>query len=124
MNNVENTVEQFFKLIRQDPDRSTELLNSNNELAKLIWKGDEEFIVGSIPLHWASHDGNLELVEKLIEHAADVNSDLADWWCRPIDWAADSGQFEVVKYLIDMGATLGVEQLYPTPCCCPGRFYK
>ena len=107
MNNVENTVEQFFKLIRQDPDRSTELLNSNNELAKLIWKGDEEFIVGSIPLHWASHDGNLELVEKLIEHAADVNSDLADWWCRPIDWAADSGQFEVVKYLIDMGATLG-----------------
>ena len=36
-----------------------------------------------------------------------MNSDYADWWCRPIDWAADSGQSEVVNFLIDKGAALG-----------------
>ena len=106
MSDEESTIEQFFKLVREAPDKAIDALDSSHKLAKVVWKGDEDLIVGSTPLHWASHDGHLDLVEKLLELGADVNSDLADWWCRPIDWAADSGRFEVVKLLIENGATL------------------
>lgn len=99
--------EKFFKIIREDPENAVEILNANRELAKIVWNGNENMIVGSTPLHWASHDGYIKLVEKLVEYGAEINSDLADWWCRPIDWAADSGRFEVVKFLIDKGATIG-----------------
>ena len=107
MSNEEKIVEEFFNLIRKFPEEAITILNSNPELSKVIWKGDEDLIIGSTPLHWASHDGNLRLVEKLIEYGAEVNSDLADWWCRPIDWAADNGQYEVVIFLIEKGAILG-----------------
>jgi len=99
-------IDKFFRSVRKEPQKAIEDLNTNPELSKIVWEGDENLIVGSTPLHWASHDGNLELIEKLIKCGADVNSDFADWWCRPIDWAADSGQAEVVKLLIDCGAIL------------------
>ena len=100
----DNLIVEFYSLIRENPKDAIQMLESHNDLAKIVWKGDEKQIIGSTPLHWASHDGNIDLVRKLVENGAEVNSDLADWWCRPIDWAADSGQFDVVKYLIENGA--------------------
>ena len=50
MSNQESTIEQFFNLIREAPDKAIEALDSNHELAKVVWKGDEDMIVGSTPL--------------------------------------------------------------------------
>ena len=103
---VENDMDSFFRSVRDEPEVAIKKIKSDNSLVMSVWKGDPGLIIGSTPLHWASHDGHLELVKLLVQLGAEINSDNADWWCRPIDWAVDSAQYEVAEYLIKNGASL------------------
>ncbi len=101
------TQKKFFNTVRNKPSKAIKILKHNPELATLTWKGKSSSIPGSTALHWAAHNGHLELVKILLELGADINANEADWWCRPIDWAADSGKYEVVQYLMLNGADFG-----------------
>lgn len=98
---------KFLKKLRKHPKKALKKLEKHPEFALESWSGKAKWIPGSTALHWAAHDGELDLVKKLIELGADINAAEADWWCRPIDWAADSGQWEVVEYLLAKGAEFG-----------------
>ena len=104
---MEKDLLKFFNSVRENPNFAIEMISSDPDLVKSIWKGDEKMIPGSTALHWAAHDGHTELVKKLIELGADINSDNADWWCRPIDWAVDSASYDAASILIENGADLG-----------------
>ena len=104
------SLKKYLKVARKRPSKAIKLLERQPDLAKAIWKGNNKWIPGSTPLHWAAHDGHLKLVKRLVALGAEINAKEANWWCRPIDWAADSGQFKVVRYLIQQGAELGGDQ--------------
>ena len=94
-------------MVRQQPKKAIAVLAHREDLINMEWNGASKWIPGSTPLHWASHDGHLDLVKQLVSLGADVNAKQADWWCRPIDWAADSGRFQVVEYLLENNAFYG-----------------
>lgn len=98
------TFKDFLQTVRETPNTAQDILKQHPEFATMQWDQSGQWIEGSTALHWAAHDGQLDLVRQLLELGANVNADQADWWCRPIDWAADSGNAEVVSYLIEQGA--------------------
>lgn len=104
---AEKVVSTFFNMVREKPEQAIEMIKEDSGLVKSVWKEDGKMIRGSTPLHWASHDGHLELVKLLIDMGAEINSDSADWWCRPIDWAVDSAQYEASQILLKNGVYLG-----------------
>ena len=104
---MKKELKALFKAIRKNPDKALKKLMKMPGLAHLEWDGSDKWIKGSTPLHWASHEGDLNLVMKLVELGVDVNAENGDWWCRPVDWAADAGRFKIVKYLIENGADIG-----------------
>ena len=55
---------------------------------------------GSMPLHWASKTGHIEVVRLLLEKGADVNDILT----TPLYWASTNGHVEVVRLLLKKGA--------------------
>ncbi len=107
MNYQSSTLKDFLKAVRKHPSKAIEMLEHRPEFAKAKWQGGSKWIPGSTPLHWAAHDGHLELIKRLVTFGADVNANEASWWCRPIDWAADSGQFEAVQFLLENDAYFG-----------------
>lgn len=58
---------------------------------------------GTMPLHWAVHHGNLELVKQLLEAGADVNA-ANNYGATPISEAAVLGDQAMMKVLLDAGA--------------------
>ena len=103
----------FYRLLatRYDPGREQEamgILEQAPELARLEWPGPDEkgrpFVKGSTALHYAANDGKLELVRKLIELGADVNSSNACWFRSVLSWAANNARIETVKLLLAQGA--------------------
>ena len=99
------------------------LVRTDPTLAKLHARPNDTNIVGSTALHWAAHDGSIDLVRALLEAGADINADQADWWVRPVDWAADAGRHEIVALLISHGADIsGDEWSNATPlhACAQG----
>ncbi|CAH0395611.1 unnamed protein product [Bemisia tabaci] len=68
------------------------------------------------PLHYAAVCGNLEVVDYLIGHGADVNCEATTTGSRPIHLAAASGRKEIVEALIINGAIYNpVDFLGKTP---------
>ncbi|KAK3098345.1 hypothetical protein FSP39_018639 [Pinctada imbricata] len=55
-------------------------------------------------LHWASANGNLPIIEKLLECGADIEAK-DKYGMRPVLWAAWFGHLEALKILINTGAT-------------------
>ncbi len=113
----------FFEIVRDDPARAAEMVRQDPSLALRVSTGDESRIAGSTALHWAAHDGAVDLVRALLDAGADVNADQADWWVRPVDWAADAGRSEAVALLIERGADVsGDEWSNATPlhACAQG----
>lgn len=58
---------------------------------------------GTMPLHWAVHHGNLELVKQLLKAGADVNA-ANNYGATPISEAAVLGDLAMMKALLDAGA--------------------
>jgi uncharacterized protein len=58
---------------------------------------------GYTPLHWASIDGNREVVELLIDRGAEVNG-RTPYGLTPLHLASRAGKLDTVKLLISRGA--------------------
>ncbi|RDW75101.1 hypothetical protein BP6252_06243 [Coleophoma cylindrospora] len=61
------------------------------------------------PLHWASHNGHINIVKLLLEKGADVNAADKDS-CSPLYWASQDGQIDVVKLLLEKGASINTAE--------------
>lgn len=111
MNLPTSPLEQILAT-RYDPareDEALEILEAHPGLATEKWAGPEGveggFIPGSTVLHYASNDGKLRLMERLIELGADVNADEARWYATPLAWAANNARIEALGLLLDRGAS-------------------
>ena len=60
--------------------------------------------IGDTPLHWASHNGHVEIVEMLLDAGADIEADEINCYGgKPLQWASEK-QDAVVRLLLDRGA--------------------
>ena len=59
---------------------------------------------GLRPLHIAAQHGQLEIVEALLDHGADVEALINQSGQRPLHVATEKGQLEIVKAFLDQGA--------------------
>ncbi len=59
---------------------------------------------GFTPLHWAAHNGHIEVVRQLCDRGADVEACTQAFWrgWRPLHFAAENGHISVVKELIEV----------------------
>ena len=103
----------FYRLLATKYDRgreseATEILEQHPELAKLEWPGPDRngqpFVLGSTALHYASNDGKLKLMKRLVELGADVNASGAHWFRSVLSWAANNARIEAIRLLLDSGA--------------------
>lgn len=103
----------FHQLLATKYDSNLEweaidILNRHPEVALIEWPGPDcqgqPFVKGSTALHYASNDGKLTLVQRLIELGADVNASNANWFRSPLSWAANNAQIETIKLLLKNGA--------------------
>jgi len=60
---------------------------------------------GNTPLHWAVHQGKLDVIKKLIENKANVNAK-NNKGNTPLHFAALKGKLDIVKYLIKKEASV------------------
>src|SRR5260221_13020251 len=67
--------------------------------------------VGNRPLHLASHRGNMEEIEALVEGGADVNV-IGDMGSTPLHDAALGGQAEAGRFLLEHGARSNVKDKF------------
>jgi len=69
---------------------------------------------GWTPMHYATIEGNVSVMQDLVEHGADIHSATtendADFFCipesTPIAWAARWGGRETIEFLLDSGAKI------------------
>jgi ankyrin repeat protein len=103
----------FYRLLatRYAADREQEgieILDHHPEIARLEWPGPDSnaqpFVKGSTALHYASNDGKLRLVRRLIECGADVNASSACWFRSVLSWAANNARLETIRFLLEKGA--------------------
>jgi uncharacterized protein len=81
-------------------------LKNRDAALRLIAEGtdvNERSADGTTALHWAAHQGDLELVEQLLERGADPNL-RNDYGATAIAVAAVEADFMIMKALIDAGA--------------------
>lgn len=90
-------------------DEALRIVSENPRLATMEWPGPDEggqpFVQFSTPLHYASNDGKLRLMRKLIELNADVNADQANWYRSVLSWAANNARLDAIRLLLDSGAS-------------------
>src|SRR5260221_2689676 len=60
---------------------------------------------GWTPLHSASRNGRLEIVQFLVEHGADLTVQDKDGW-TPLLLVSHNGHLEIVHFLVEHGADL------------------
>ena len=77
-------------------------------LAVLADEVGTKSIYGSSPLHFAVVGGNMNTIEFLVEHGADVN-DTNDYLETPLHWACKDGSPEIIRYLLQQQADPNVE---------------
>ena len=65
----------------------------------------EQYARGDTALHHATRNGDLEIVEQLVDHGANVNA-IADQGHFPLYCAAGHGHVETTRYLVEKGADL------------------
>lgn len=60
--------------------------------------------IGDTPMHWACHNGHLEIVSILLDAGADIEADEINCYGgKPLHWASEK-QTAVVKLLLERGA--------------------
>jgi uncharacterized protein len=64
---------------------------------------NQKNVVGDTPLHIAASWGNVEMIEALLDHGADVNAP-GEHGLTPVHIAAEEDNFEAVALLIARGA--------------------
>ena len=73
-------LEEVVRLVDEDP-----------EVVNALFGGD-----GSTPLHWASHEGHVEVVDYLLDHGADIKAKNTSGE-TPLSDASNMGHVEVVE---------------------------
>jgi uncharacterized protein len=121
----------FYRLLatRYEPEREAEairLLDGAPESARLEWPGPDSggrpFVRGSTALHYAANDGRLGLIQRLIEHGADVNASNADWFRSVLSWAANNARVDAIRALLARGARPdSLDALHAAAWGGPGR---
>jgi ankyrin repeat protein len=69
---------------------------------------------GAAAIYFASYGGNVKIVQKLIEHKANVNQQELRKGYAPLHIASKNGHYEIVKLLFTNGANLNLETRYKT----------
>lgn len=75
--------------------------------SKVVSSHKPECKDGNAELHLAVRDGNIDLIQMLLEQGADVNT-RNDLWLTPLHFAANKNEIEIVKMLLDHGAKVNV----------------
>ena len=61
-------------------------------------------VIGETPLHWAAHNGQLEIVRRLLDAGASLEADeIGCYGGKPLHWAAEHAP-AIVRLLLDRGA--------------------
>jgi len=71
----------------------------------------DEFI-GSTPLHFASHRGLTEIVERLLAAGGDPNARESCSGTTPLHWAAKAGHLDTVRVLLRAGSALEATEFW------------
>jgi ankyrin repeat protein len=67
--------------------------------------------IGDTPLHWPAHNGQVEIVEMLLDAGADINADEIGWaGGKPLHWASEH-EPATVKVLLDRGADVNARNV-------------
>lgn len=88
------------------------------EVIRLIESDDQQLhAIGPFGtwLHFAAHEGNLELVTYLARNGCDINIKAGLFGGTPINEAANYGRLEVVRYLLQAGAVLDTSEPEQNP---------
>ena len=68
-------------------------------------------VIGETPLHWAAHNGYVDVVRTLLDSGADIEADeVGLYGGKPLHWAAEH-EPEVVRLLLQRGAQVDSRNL-------------
>jgi ankyrin repeat protein len=67
--------------------------------------------IGDTPLHWPAHNGNVEIVQLLLDAGADIESDEINWiGGKPLQWASEH-EPATVRLLLERGADVNARNI-------------
>ena len=67
--------------------------------------------IGDTALHWPAHNGQVEIVELLLDHGADIEADEIGWaGGKPLHWASEH-EPATVKVLLERGADVNARNV-------------
>jgi len=64
------------------------------------------WVKGSTVLYYASNDGKINLMKRLVDFGADLNADCACWFCSVLSWTTNNARIEVIRRLLYKGADI------------------
>jgi cytohesin len=74
--------------------------------------------IGDTPLHWPAHNGNVEIVEMLLEAGADIEADEINCYGgKALHWASEH-EPKTVALLLKKGADVNARNTMPDPKRC------
>jgi uncharacterized protein len=70
-------------------------------------------VIGETPVHWAAHNGQVEIVRALLDAGADIEADeIGCYGGKPLHWASEHAP-QVVKLLLERGAAVNGRNVKP-----------
>lgn len=70
-------------------------------------------VIGETPLHWAAHNGEVEIVTALLDSGAQIDADeIGLYGGKPLHWAAEHAP-NIVELLLARGAAVDSRNLMP-----------